>query len=117
MFITLNDVRNFSSSLLQRTFFVDVIDAPPHLMNNHPHKVLAYPNHRIAVIQSERKEIKLLTFEEMLKLAEKRVEISLKELLENLKSKDLFYMLEGAEPKSKRLKFTFQIFPGLESKQ
>jgi len=38
------------------------------------------------VIQSERKEIKLFTFEEMLKLlTEKRVEISLKELLENLK--------------------------------
>jgi|GEM_PF-4815887 hypothetical protein len=55
-------------------------------MNNHPHKVLAYPNHRITVIQSERKKIKLFTFEEMLKLlTEKRVEISLKELLENLK--------------------------------
>jgi len=38
------------------------------------------------VIQSERKKIKLFTFEEMLKLlTEKRVEISLKELLENLK--------------------------------
>ena len=108
MFITLTDVRRFSPNLIQKTFFVDVTDIPPWLVDNRSHRVLAYPHHRVGVILSERKQIKLTPFEEMLKsVAEKRIGIALERLLENLKGREL----EGAKFKSKRLRFTFQIFP------
>lgn len=107
-FVTLNDVRSLSPNLLQRTFFVDVTDIPPRLVDNRSHQVLVYPSHRIGVVKSERKEIKLIPFEEILKsIAERRVGVTIKELLGNLKGKEL----EGAKIKSTRPRFTFQIFP------
>jgi hypothetical protein len=108
VFVTLNDIRKFSPNLLQRTFFVDVADIPPWLVDNRLHQVVVYPHYRMGVLHSERREIKLISFEEMLKsIAERRVGVTIEELRENLKGREL----EGAKVRSTRPRFTFQIFP------
>ena len=108
LFTTLNDVRNQSPHLLGQTVYADAIDIPPWLVNNSSHTLLVYPRHRLGIVLSNKKEIKILTSEEIIaNISEKKIGVAIEELRRNLKTKHI----EGAETRSRRPKFTFQIFP------
>jgi hypothetical protein len=110
LLITLNDVRNAAPNLLQYTLFADAADIPPHLIDMTPHTLLVYPRSLKGIILSERIEIKLIQIEELVKIVEeKKIGISIEELLENLR----FSKIKLWENASKRPKYTFQIFPNL----
>jgi len=108
LFITLDDVRKHTPNLLRETVFADAADIPPWVVDNSPHTMLVYPRHRQGIILSERREIKILTSEELIRqISEKKIGVTIEELRRNLKVEHI----EGAETRSKRPRFTFHIYP------
>jgi hypothetical protein len=108
LFITLNDVRSQSPRLLGQTVYADVKDIPPWFVDNSPHTLLVYPSHNFGVVQSERKEIKIFTSKDIITyLSEKKIGVAVEELRGNLTKP-----IEGIETRSRRPRFTFQVFPG-----
>jgi len=108
MFITLADVRNQAPNLLQKTYFADARAIPPSLINRATHSLLAYPQKLFARVLSNEQKIDLYPFGKVVMAIEKReLGITIEELQKNLRTP------KEAEFKSKRPRFTFQIFPNL----
>jgi len=105
--INLTDIRNQAPNLLGQTYFADAKDISPSLVNNTPHFLITYPSLCLGKIRSEEIKIKLYTLEEVIMaITERKMGVSIEELRANLTAPKT----KEAELRSKRPKFTFQIF-------
>jgi hypothetical protein len=100
---------NYIPHLLARTFFIDVAQILPQNVGNQTHRIILDPQNRTAVLHSKESKLEVTTAKEFQGLiAEKRVGIKLRDLLENMRRPPKGeYSL-----KSRRPRFLFNMLSG-----
>lgn len=106
---TQNEFSNSLPHLLNQTFYIDVADIHPNWVDTQKHRVLLYPHHRMALLQSDKeRQISVISSEEFIGLiAEKKIGARISTILENMK----YPPKTDVILKSKRPRFVFSIFP------
>ena len=93
--------------LLNRTFFIDVSQIPPTIVDRRTHRIFLDPQRRTAMLRSEEKRLKVTSADEYRGLvAERKIGLPISQMLENMKKppKDDFL------PRSRRPRFLFNVF-------